>query len=939
MTTTRWRLASLIALVLAGAASGCGGVVLPEDVGTQLAIADGDNQTGVVSSALSDPLVVRVTNAQGDPVPDVDVQWTASGGGTITPATSTTDADGKASAQRVLGATAGAQGTQASSGTLKAVSFTHTAVAANPTALVLVSGDGQTGAAGAPLADPLVVRLEDGNGNPVAGKAVTWVLLDGDGSVDPETVNTDPNGLATTQWTLGPGAGRNLVNAVFSGLPVVQFTAASGAGAAVKLAFTRPPVNTAAGGTITPSVQVTFQDDNGNTVTSAQDAITLAIGNNPGGGTLSGATTASPVNGVATFADLSIEKAGAGYTLTASAGALAGATSPSFDIVLGSANRLVFVAGPTDRVVGQSFSPAIQVQVQDAGGNPVFLATNSITIVSSVTGTLSGTATRSALLGTATFSNLAITQAGTGYTLTALASGLASATTPPFDVAKGATSIGITGRNPSSSGPGQNVSVSYDVDVTSPASGSLTGSVTVSDGTTSCSGGVTGGGGGSCTLAFPDVGVHALTASYSGDPNFEASVSAPVNHTVSQANTTLSITLDDPDPSLVGNAVTVNWTLGPSGGAPITGTVTLTVGGGGETCSAPASLGTGTCQLTFTANGSRPITASYPGDANYKAASDNEPHTVHGATATTVASSANPSTAGQSVTFTAHVAATSGAGSLGGQVRFFDGGTQIGSNVALNGSGDASFTTSGLAEGSHTITAAYQGSALFEASTSAPLTQTVNAAPNVAPSAADDGYSTAEDGVLNVNSGNGVLKNDSDPDGGPQALVARNASDPAHGSVTLNPNGSFSYTPDADFNGADSFTYEAFDGAAATAATVTVTVDAVNDAPSFTKGADQSASVSSLNPNQSIPNWATNISPGPADEAGQTVSFELSTDADGEFLIVPQVSSTGTLTFTPSPLATAGDVHVTIRAHDDGGTGGGGVDTSPDQTFTITLTP
>ena len=66
------------------------------------------------------------------------------------------------------------------------MSFSHTAEPANPTALVLVSGDGQSGARGAVLPNPLVVRLEDDNGNGVGGKSITWVVAPGSGSVDPD---------------------------------------------------------------------------------------------------------------------------------------------------------------------------------------------------------------------------------------------------------------------------------------------------------------------------------------------------------------------------------------------------------------------------------------------------------------------------------------------------------------------------------------------------------------------------------------------------------------------------------------------------------------------------------------------------------------------------------------------------------------------------------
>src|SRR5205809_1215681 len=105
------------------------------------------------------------------------------------------------------------------------------------------------------------------------------------------------------------------------------------AGAAAKLVFTVQPSNTAAGAAITPAVQVTVQDAQGNTVTTATTSITVAIGTNPASGTLGGTKTVAAANGVATFANLSINNSGTGYTLTASATTLTGASSGSFNVI------------------------------------------------------------------------------------------------------------------------------------------------------------------------------------------------------------------------------------------------------------------------------------------------------------------------------------------------------------------------------------------------------------------------------------------------------------------------------------------------------------------------------------------------------------------------------------------------------------------------------
>ncbi|MDA5094651.1 Ig-like domain-containing protein [Aliiroseovarius sp. KMU-50] len=109
-------------------------------------------------------------------------------------------------------------------------------------------------------------------------------------------------------------------------------------------------------------------------------------------------------------------------------------------------------------------------------------------------------------------------------------------------------------------------------------------------------------------------------------------------------------------------------------------------------------------------------------------------------------------------------------------------------------------------------------------------TFTVEEAANTPPVANDDGYAVDEDTPLAVAAISGVLANDTDADGNP--LTATLLSDVSNGTLTLNPDGSFNYTPDANFNGNDSFTYTLSDGNGGTnTATVTLTVNPVNDDP------------------------------------------------------------------------------------------------------------
>src|SRR5205814_1951161 len=97
---------------------------------------------------------------------------------------------------------------------------------------------------------------------------------------------------------------------------------------------------------------------------------------------------------------------------------------------------------------------------------------------------------------------------------------------------------------------------------------------------------------------------------------------------------------------------------------------------------------------------------------------------------------------------------------------------------------------------------------------------------NTAPTAVDDTATTAEDTPVSI----AVLANDSDADG--DAMSAVQVSGPSHGTLVLNADGGFSYTPAHDYSGPDSFTYRASDGTLQSAvATVSITIAAVNDAP------------------------------------------------------------------------------------------------------------
>ena len=202
------------------------------------------------------------------------------------------------------------------------------------------------------------------------------------------------------------------------------------------------------------------------------------------------------------------------------------------------------------------------------------------------------------------------------------------------------------------------------------------------------------------------------------------------------------------------------------------------------------------------------------------------------------------------------------------------------------------------------------------------------------PIARDDAYAVNEDRSLRP-SAPGVLANDKDLRG--RQLRALLVGAPRQAATFfLRADGSFVYTPRANFSGTDRFTYSAAAGSYRSAVrTATITVRPVNDPPRFTKGPNQSVPQDSGA--QAVNGWATAISPGPAGESGQTVGFQVTVTSNAAlFATAPAVTPGGRLTYTPGAGKT-GVATVSARAKDNGGTANGGHDTSPAQTFTITV--
>src|SRR5438552_3775982 len=168
-----------------------------------------------------------------------------------------------------------------------------------------------------------------------------------------------------------------------------------------------------------PAVRVSALDEAGNVVTGFTGLIRVALGADPGGGTVAGTTSVNAVSGVATFSTLSINNAGNGYTLTASASGLTGATSASFNITAAPpppATHVAFTTQPQTTQAGQTM-PAVRVSALDEAGNVVTGFTGLITVaLGAPTRRASdlGTTSVNAVSGVATFSTLSINNAGNG---------------------------------------------------------------------------------------------------------------------------------------------------------------------------------------------------------------------------------------------------------------------------------------------------------------------------------------------------------------------------------------------------------------------------------------------------------------------------------------------------------------------------------------------
>ncbi|MHB1584041.1 MAG: beta strand repeat-containing protein, partial [Acidimicrobiales bacterium] len=522
--------------------------------------------------------------------------------------------------------------TDTADGLVVATSSAITLTPGTPTHLAFVQGP-SSAQAGSAITPAVTVAVEDASGNVETSDNATTVSL---------AIGTNPgSGILTG------GAAVTVVNGVatFSGLSINKvgagytltasstptYTAATSSafditpGAANRLVFLQGPSNAAAGAAISPAVTVAVEDANGNVETSDNaTTVSLAIGTNPGSGTLTGGAAVTVVNGVATFSGLSINKVGAGYTLTASSTpAYSGATSSSFTITPGPASQLAFIAQPSNTAAGSAISPAVTVAVEDANGN-VETSDNATTVSLAIgtnpgSGTLTGGAAVTVVNGVATFSGLSIDEAGTGYTLTASSTpSYTPATSSAFTVTPGAATKLAFITQPSSTAAGSAISPAVTVAVedgygnvetgdstttvalaigTNPSSGTLTGgaAVTVVNGVATFSGLSIDNTGTGYTLTATSTPSYTSATSTSftitpGTANKLVFTAEPAASTTAGATISPAVTVavEDANGNVVtsDNATTITLAIGANpGGGTLTGGGAVTVVNGVATFS------------------------------------------------------------------------------------------------------------------------------------------------------------------------------------------------------------------------------------------------------------------------------------------------------------------------------------------------------------------
>ncbi len=298
-----------------------------------------------------------------------------------------------------------------------------------------------------PFATQPVIRIRDAGGNTVSGATnevtVTILTNPAGGTLAGTTTVAAVDGIATfTDLSIdndGTGYVLRFDAAGLAGVNTDPFTVTENIGPAAQLSVQAQPSGATGGSPFSGQPAVAIQDEEGDTVLTNGSNVTVSLGAGPG--TLSGTTTVAAVGGIATFTNLRIDNAGAGYVLHFSDGSLTPVDSAPFSVVVGPAAKLAIQTQPAGAVDDEPLITQPVILVQDAGGNTVTTDASTVTAsiqTNPVGGTVSGSVTAVAVNGVATFSGLVLEDAGVGYVLRFSDGALSTVDSVPFNVTVGA---------------------------------------------------------------------------------------------------------------------------------------------------------------------------------------------------------------------------------------------------------------------------------------------------------------------------------------------------------------------------------------------------------------------------------------------------------------------------------------------------------------------
>ncbi|MCX6132220.1 MAG: FG-GAP-like repeat-containing protein [Ignavibacteriales bacterium] len=364
-------------------------VVVPSLQPTTIALASGNNQSSLVSTALANPFVVTITDVGGNPVPGVSVTYAISSvpsgatGQSLSTTTTTTNSSGQASTLLTLGNKTGTYTVTAISGTLTGspIAFTATGTVTQATTIALTSGNTQSAPISTPLTNPMIVTVTGAGGNPVAGVNVSFTIASSPTGATGQALSatsatSNSIGQASTALTLGNKVGTYSVTATAGGLSgsPVTFTATSSTGPATAIALTSGnyqtgPISAALG---SPFV-VTVTDAGGNPVSGITVGFSLASVPSSATGQLLSTTNATTNSSGQASAILTLGNKTGTYSVTATSGNLTG--SPlTFTATAGVSNaRAITLSSGNGQsaVINSALSAPFVVTVTDTGGNPV----------------------------------------------------------------------------------------------------------------------------------------------------------------------------------------------------------------------------------------------------------------------------------------------------------------------------------------------------------------------------------------------------------------------------------------------------------------------------------------------------------------------------------------------------------------------------------------